>query len=146
MRDKRSLLHLYEKVLPALATSIHAKLTAITPLFHDFLLEKVVDSWTQAPDARHEAPISLENGNVHYMGLRLRLEGFQRAGVPPFDVSQEFVFTLWRGGYSLGPDKKNIWEEKEYEHAWTATETEALAQRWCNEVIDSITLRLQELS
>ena len=143
IRDKRSLQHLYDKTLPVLANSIHSGLTDIIPLFHEFLLERVVNTWTKPADAGDDTPISIENGNVQQMGLRLRLEGFKHAVVPPFDVSKELLFTLRRTGYEVGPNKNEVWEEKLYYEPWTEAETKNIAQRWCNELIDEITKRLE---
>ncbi|RDV12661.1 hypothetical protein DXT99_22295 [Pontibacter diazotrophicus] len=145
-RDKDAILHLYNKILPTLATRIHLNLTDITPLFNDFGLEKMVDIWTKASDADDDTPISIENGNVQYMGLKLRLEGFQRAGVPPFDVTKDLLFKLGHTTYEVGPGKNIVWLEKLYGEAWTESETADIAQRWCKDVIDEITQRLERLT
>ncbi|GAB3538061.1 hypothetical protein GCM10027443_32220 [Pontibacter brevis] len=145
-RDKDAILHLYDKILPALATRIHQNLTEITPLFHDFGLEKIVDVWTKDPDASTDTPISIENGNVQFMGLRLRLEGFQRAGAPPFDITKDLLFKLGHTTYEVGPGKNTVWLEKVYFEGWTESETADVAQRWSEEIIDEITQRLEKLT
>ncbi|MFD3003342.1 hypothetical protein ACFS7Z_23480 [Pontibacter toksunensis] len=145
-RDKDSILHLYNKILPTLATRIHINLAEITPLFHDFGLEKIVDIWTRNVDASDDTQISIENGNVQQMGLRLRLEGFQRAGAPPFDITKDLLFKLSHTSYEVGSGKNTVWLEKLYYEAWTEDETADIAQRWCEEVVDEITLRLERLT
>ncbi|MCC9136056.1 hypothetical protein ACFSKU_16415 [Pontibacter silvestris] len=145
-RDKDSILQLYNKVLPALAEHINQNLTEVIPLFHDYLLERLVDTWTKSPDASNETPISIENGNVQQMGLRLRLEGFQRAGVPPFDVTKDLLFKLMLTTYEVGPNKNNVWAEKQYYEAWTPRETEDIAQKWSEELIGEIMQRLESLT
>lgn len=145
-RDKDSILHLYNKILPTLATRIHINLAEITPLFHDFGLEKIVDIWTRNADASDDTQISIENGNVQHMGLRLRLEGFQRAGAPPFDVTKDLLFKLDHTSYEVISGKNTVWLEKLYYEEWTENETAEIAQRWCEEVVDEITQRLERLA
>lgn len=145
-RDKAAIQHLYNNILPNLASRMHGNLTEITPLFHDFLLERVVDVWTKSADAGDDTPISIENGNVQQMGLKLRLEGFQGAGAPPFDVTKDLVFLLGHSTYEVGPDKNTVWVEKLYYEKWTETETAEVAQRWCDDLIDEITQRLESLT
>jgi hypothetical protein len=145
-KDKDALLYLYNKVLPNLAVYIHQNLSQLTPLFHDFFLEKVVDTWTKGPDANADTPISIEHGNVQQMGLRLRLEGFQRAGIPPFDVTKVLLFKLSLAGYTVGPDKEVDWIEKHHYRPWTESETRDIAKRWCDELLDEIMQRLESLT
>lgn len=145
-RDKDSLQHLYNNILPMLASRIHSNLTEITPLFNDFGLERVVDVWTKSPDADDDTPISIENGNVQLMGLKLRLEGFQSAAVPPFDITKDLLFILGHSTYEVGPNKNTIWVEKLYFEKWTETETADIAQRWCDHLIEEITQRLESLT
>ncbi|WP_245964614.1 hypothetical protein [Rufibacter immobilis] len=142
-KDKEALSHLYNKVLPPLAERIYQHLTQITPLFDDFGLEKIVDTWTKDPNATSGKEISLENGNVLYMGLRLQLTGFQGGSVPPFDLRKDLLFTLGYSSYEVGPDKNTPWTEKPYLQPWTTSEMEELAERWCGELIDDITAKLQ---
>ena len=145
-RDKDSIQHLYDNILPMLATRIHGNLTEITPLFHDFGLERVVDVWTKSPDADEDTPISIENGNVQQMGLKLRLEGFQSAAAPPFDITKDLLFILGHSTYEVGPNKNTIWLEKLYFGKWTETETADVAQRWCDDLIEEITQRLESMT
>lgn len=144
-RDKGALLQLHDKILPALAQSIHQQLADIIPLFHNFQLERVVDTWTKGPDASDSTPISIEKVNVQQMFLRLRLEGFQNPNVPSFDISKELLFKLWQYGYEVGPGQDNIWKEKEYYQPWNESEIREITQRWCAELIDEITQRLESL-
>lgn len=145
-RDKDAILHLYNSILPTLASRIHQNLADITPLFDDFGLEKIVDIWTKDPDAGDDTPISIENGNVQYMGLKLRLEGFQGAGAPPFDITKDLLFKLGHTTYEVGPGKNTVWLEKLYGEAWSESETADMAQKWCEELIDEITQRLESLT
>ncbi|GGK68497.1 hypothetical protein ACD591_17170 [Rufibacter glacialis] len=144
-RDKEAVLHLYNKILPPLAEKIYQNLTEVTPLFDDFHLEKVVDTWTKDRNTTSEKEISLENGNVQQMGLRLRLNGFQAAGAQTFDLSKDLVFLLEYSTYTVGPDKNTRWLEKPYLESWTSKEMEETASRWCEEIIDEITQKLQTL-
>ncbi|WP_242916209.1 hypothetical protein [Pontibacter liquoris] len=144
-RSKEALQHLYNNVLPQLATHIHQNLTDITPLFHDFGLEIVVDTWTKDPDAEEGTPISIENGNVQQMGLKLRLEGFERAGAPPFDITKDLLLKLGYMSYEVGPGKNVVWLEKMYCQNWTKQEYEEIAGKWSEELIEEITQRLQSL-
>lgn len=145
-RDKDAIQHLYNTVLPNLAARIHGNLTEITLLFHDFGLERVVDVWTKSPDADDDTPISIENGNVQLMGLKLRLEGFQSTAAPPFDVIKDLLFILGHNTYEVGPDKNTIWVEKLYFEKWSESETAGTAQRWCDDLIEEITQRLERLA
>ena len=39
--------------------------------------------------------------------------------------------------------RKLLTTEKDYDQPWTKTEMEEIAQRWCSELIDEITQRLE---
>ena len=144
-RDKESILHLYNKVLPKLAERIYQNLPEVTPLFDDFGLEKVVDTWTKDRNASSEKEISIDNGNVQQVGLKLRLTGFQAAGAQTFDLNKDLIFKLEYSSYEVGPDKNTRWLEKPYLENWTSKEMDEIADRWCEEIIDEITQKLQGL-
>lgn len=144
-RDREALLHLYHKTLPRLGAAMQENLAEIKPLFHDFHLERVVDTWTRSPEASAGEEISLENGNVRQMLLRVRLEGFHCAGAPPFDVTKELHFQLKRSVYEVGSDKENAWVEKRYGQPWAESEIREVAQRWSGELIDEVAQRMERL-
>ncbi|TXK51576.1 hypothetical protein FVR03_03340 [Pontibacter qinzhouensis] len=144
-RDKQAIQQLYDKVLPVLAEQLHRNLEAIIPMFHDFHLERVLDTWTKGTAADTTEEISLEKGNVQQLGLRLRLEGFQRAGVPAFDLAKDLLFKLHIDFYEVGPDKTKTWLEKQYPQVWTKNEYETIATRWTDELIETLTEKLQSL-
>ncbi|WP_018478995.1 hypothetical protein [Pontibacter roseus] len=146
VRDKQSIQHLYNTILPELAKHIHQNLSAVIPLFHDFHLERIIDTWTKDPDASYGTEVSVENGNVQQVGLRLRLEGFERPGADNFDISKDLLFKLERGSYTVGPDKHNIWLEKEYLQRWEKPEYQEVAGKWIEELIDAITQRLENFT
>nr|WP_255478722.1 hypothetical protein [Rufibacter sp. XAAS-G3-1] len=128
-----------------MAERIYQNLTEVFPLFDDFNLEKMVDTWTKDPNASSDKEISIENGNVQQVGLRLQLNGFQRAGAQTFDLSKELVFRLAYSTYEVGPDKNTPWLEKAYLQAWPGQEIEEVAARWSEEVVEEITKRLENL-
>lgn len=142
MRNKQSILRLYNDFLPALAGLIHEEISPLIPLFQDFNLEKVVDTWTREPGIYYPDPLSIENGNIEYLGLQLRLEGYHRPGVPPFDLYKELVLKLGPAGYGLGGSKNEIWTEKAYDQAWTKTELAEISEKWCGELLEEMTRRL----
>ncbi|PRY14215.1 hypothetical protein CLV24_10425 [Pontibacter ummariensis] len=144
-RNKETIRQLLDKVLPQLATHLNNNLTEIIPLFHDYKLERVVDIWTRGPEADPDEEISVENGNVQQIGLRLRLEGFTRAGAHSFDMSKDLILKLDTDKYEVAPDKYKVWLEKDYEEAWTQQELERVAEKWCNELIEEITQRLENM-
>jgi len=145
IKDKDTVQHLYHHVLPKLAERAYAHLTEVIPLFHDFGLEKVVDTWTKDQSNPSEKPISLENGNVSQMGLRLQLLGFQRPGLPAFDVAKDLVLKLEHTSYAIGPDRTTTWLEKLYGQPWTPSELDEIAHRWSEEVIDAIAQQLPQV-
>lgn len=134
-RDKEALRHLYDNVLPALATRIHEHLAPVIPMFDDFRLERLVDTWTKDPDAAPGTEVSINKGNVQRMGLRLLLHGFHRSGVTPFDVSRDLVLELEQYSYEVKIDKHSSWLTKPYRRNWTAAELEEVAERWCGQLI-----------
>ncbi|WP_347158740.1 hypothetical protein [Pontibacter chitinilyticus] len=146
IRNKATLQHLHNNILPKLATSIHNNLTAITPLFHNFELSIIVDTRTKGPEADADTSISIENGNVQQMGLRLRLEGFQKAGAPPFDVTKDLLFKLGYTSYEVSTGKDIAGEERSYDQNWTKQDMEELAGRWSEELVDDIMQRLADLT
>jgi hypothetical protein len=145
-RNKETILKLYHKLLPDLARRIHGEIAPITQLFNDFNLELVVDTWTKDPDVYYHDPISVENGNVEYLGLQLRLEGFLKPGVAPFDLYKELLLKLQPTRYGLGAGRNDIWLEKTYDQSWTEKELKEVAERWCAELIEDLTQRLERLT
>jgi hypothetical protein len=145
-RSKDTILKLYNKLLPDLARRIHQEITPLTELFNDFNLERVVDTWTKDPDVYYHEPISIENGNIEYLGLQLRLEGFLKPGVPPFDLYKELLLKLAPARYGLGTSKNDIWVEKTYEEPWSEGELREVTDRWCAELIEDLTQRLERLT
>ncbi len=141
-KNKESLLHLYNTVLTQLAQQIHGHLTEIIPLFDDYNLEKVVDTFTKDRENPSDIPLSLENGNVGQIGLRLQLLGFQQPGAPAFDVAKDLVLLLGHSTFTVGPDRNTVWLEKPYGQGWTKNEGEEIAQSWTAEVIDAISAQL----
>ncbi|GHA80667.1 hypothetical protein [Pontibacter akesuensis] len=141
-RDKDAILQLLNKVLPKLAERIHANLEPVLPLFDDYKLEKVTDTWTKDPHADDDTEISVENGNVQQVGLKLRLEGFQRAGADAFDIAKNLIFKLELYDYSVGTGKGNAWLEKQYYESWTDSEMDEVAVKWSEELIEEITQRV----
>lgn len=144
IKDKLALRNLYESILPELAQHIHRHLTDVIPLFHDFKLEKLVDTWTREPGSDATSEISLDKGNVNQMGLRLRLEGFQRVGADNFDLTKDLLFKLDRNFYTIGPNQDNVWLEKDYLQKWSETDYELVAEKWTEQLIDDLTQRLEK--
>ncbi|MGV3504806.1 MAG: hypothetical protein ACO1O1_13945 [Adhaeribacter sp.] len=144
-RSKESILQLYHHFLPSLASVIHQEIVPLISLFHDFNLEKVVDTWTREPGIYYPDPLSIENGNIEYLGLQLRLEGYNQPGVLPFDLYKELVLKLEPGRYGLGSGKNDIWVEKAYGQKWTKAELQEVSEKWCGELLDELTRRLARL-
>ncbi|WP_299823934.1 hypothetical protein [uncultured Pontibacter sp.] len=145
-RNKQTIQHLYNTILPALAQHINQNITPVTALFNDFGLERLVDTWTKDPTAAEAEEVSIENGNVQQLGLKLRLEGFKRAGAGAFDLTKDLIFKLERNCYTVGPDKNTNWLEKEYSQRWETSEYETIAARWSEELVDAITERIQSIT
>ena len=145
-RSQETILKLYNNLLPALARHIHQEISPITALFHDFNLERVVDTWTKDPEVYYQEAISIENGNIEYLGLQLQLEGFLKPGVPPFDLYKELLLKLEPARYGLGPGKNEVWVEKTYDQTWTEKELVEVAERWGAGLIDDLTQRLERLA
>ncbi|TPE44234.1 hypothetical protein [Pontibacter mangrovi] len=145
-RDKQSIQQLYNTILPALAEQIHQSIAPVLPMFDNFTLERVIDTWTRDPSAADTSEVvSVENGNVQQLGLRLRLEGFQKPGVEAFNLAKDLVFKLEYSSYTVGPDKNNVWLEKPYLERWEKTELEDVAGKWSEELVEELTQRLQKL-
>ena len=144
IKDKVALRNLYESILPELAQHIHRHLADVIPLFHDFKLEKLVDTWTREPGSDATTEISLDKGNVNQMGLRLRLEGFQRVGADNFDLTKDLLFRLDLTFYTIGPNQDNVWLEKEYLQKWFEADYELVAEKWTEQLIDDLTQRLEK--
>ncbi|GAB3204326.1 hypothetical protein ABID22_003284 [Pontibacter aydingkolensis] len=146
LRNKHSIQHLYNAILPELAQHINHNIMPVTALFHDFGLERVIDTWTRDPAAGDDEVVSIENGNVQFMGLKLRMEGFKRAGAGAFDMNKDLLFKLERSSYTVGPDKNTNWLEKDYTQRWETSEYEMVAAQWAEELIDAITQRLESIT
>ncbi|MGV3539481.1 MAG: hypothetical protein ACO1OQ_06690 [Rufibacter sp.] len=144
-KDKDAILYLHNQVLPKLADRIYQNLQEVIAMFDDFRLEKVVDTWTKDRQNPSDKEISLENGNVAQIGLRLQLMGFHRAGEQAFDLAKDLVLKLEHTYYTVGPDRTTAWLEKRYYQPWTNQELEEMAQRWSEEVVEDLTQQLQQL-
>lgn len=144
VRDKQAILQLYDTVLPALAQFINQNISPVIPLFENFVLERLLDTWTKDPASDPDTIISVENGNVQLLGLKLRLEGFNKSGVEPFDISKDLLFKLEYNTYTVGPDKNSNWLEKLYLQRWEKSEYEMIAGKWSDELIDAVMKRLPE--
>ncbi|AKD03669.1 hypothetical protein POKO110462_02470 [Pontibacter korlensis] len=145
-RDKQAILQLYNQVLPALAEHIHRSVTPVISLFDNFNLERLLDTWTKDPASDSSVEVSIENGNIQQLGLRLRLEGFMKPGVEAFDLTKDLLFKLEHDSYTVGPDKNISWLEKGYLQRWENNEYEMVASRWSEELIDLLTERLEKLT
>ncbi|RAU82670.1 hypothetical protein DP923_12210 [Pontibacter arcticus] len=141
-RDKQSIQHLINQILPALAQTVHQHIQPVIPMFENFVLEQVVDTWTKDPASDLDDEISIEKGNVQQVGLRLKLESFNKPGAEPFDVTKNMLFKLEYSSYTVGPDKNSPWLEKVYQQRWEKYEYEEIAEQWTEELIDSISAQL----
>ena len=141
VRDKKAIQQLYNDVLSELGQHIHKNIAPVIPLFENFVLERLLDTWTKDPSDL-EKEVSIENGNVQNIGLRLRLEGFNKPGAEPFDITKDMLLKLEHDSYTIGPDKNNIWLEKEYLQRWTPSEYDRVAGKWSDELIEEITEKL----
>lgn len=146
IRNKETILRLYNNLLPALARHIHQQITPLLELFNDFKLERVVDTWTRDPQVYYPEPLSIEQGNIEYLGLQLQLEGFMKPGVVPFDLYKELLLKLGTRRYGLGGGRHDMWLEKDYDETWSEAQLQAVAERWCGELIEDLTRRLGRLA
>lgn len=142
IRNKETLTKIYEHVLPTLAQYINQNLMTIIPLFENFTLERVINTWAKDPDVYMPQEISINNGNVQQMGLKLHLEGFNKPGAETFDLTKDLLFKLETKNYSVGQEAENTWLEKNYTEQWEEADYEMIADRWSEELIDVITERL----
>ncbi|NDK55280.1 hypothetical protein [Pontibacter fetidus] len=141
-RDKKAIQQLYNDILPALGQHIHEALEPVLALFENFTLERLLDTWTKDP-TDNEKEVSLDNGNIQNLGLKLRLEGFNQGSVAPFDMTKDLLFKLEHDSYTVGPNKNTTWMEKAYLQRWSVPEFESIAGKWTDELVDEITEKLQ---
>ncbi|MBC5772572.1 hypothetical protein H8S95_00720 [Pontibacter sp. KCTC 32443] len=112
-------------------------------MFENFVLERQLYTWTKDPASDNNKEISIENGNVQQLGLRLRLEGFNKGNVEPFDIRKDLLFKLEHNHYTVGPNNDTHWLEKDYLQRWTTSEYEIVAGNWSDELVDEITDKLK---
>ncbi|MER2997919.1 hypothetical protein [Pontibacter populi] len=141
-RDKQAIQQLYNDILPALGQQIHNNIAPVIELFENFTLERLLDTWTKDP-TDIEKEVSIENGNIQNLGLKIRLEGFNKPGVEPFDMTKDLLFKLEHDNYTVGPNKNTTWLEKEYLQRWSASEYETIAGKWSDELVEEITEKLK---
>lgn len=144
-RSKQTIQQLYDQVLPTLAQQVHQSLEPVLPMFENFGIELIVDTWTRGPRVEPEEEISIAQGNVLHLGIRVRLESFNRPGAEPFDLTKNLLFTLEEDDYTVGPDKQHTWLRKEYLQRWGKEEYASMAVKWSEEIIDDMTQRLEKL-
>jgi hypothetical protein len=142
-RNKQAIEQIYNTVLPLLAEQVNHNLMPVIPLFENFVLERLLDTWTKDPAGDPSEEISLEKGNIQQLGLKLRLEGFNKAGIEPFDISKSLLFKLELHSYTVGPEQRTTWLEKEYLKRWEQSDYERIAEKWSEEIIDSITIQIE---
>lgn len=143
IRSKQTIQQLLEQIIPTLAQHIHTGLEDVVPLFQDYKLETVIDTRTRNPHTDED--VSLEQGNLRLIGLRLRLESFTRAGANTFDLTKNLIFTLSPDSYTVGPAPETEWLAKDYGQSWSSEEYTATATRWNDELVEELTRKLQEL-
>lgn len=143
LRDKKAIQQLYNDVLPPLAQQVHQSLQPVLGMFENFTLERLLDTRTKDP-ADPEKEVTIENGNVQLLGLKLRLEGFNKRGIEPFDLTQDLLFKLHYNYYSVGPDKENTWLEKDYLQRWQTAELQTIAGKFSDAVVDALTEKLNK--
>lgn len=143
IRDKKAIQQLYNDILPQLAQLVHQNLQPVFPLFENFTLERLLDTRTKDP-ADPEKEVSVEQGNVQQLGLKLKLEGFNKPGTEPFGLTKDLLFKLHYNYYSVGPDKDTDWLEKDYLQRWQTDELQTIAGQFSDAVIDSLTEKLNK--
>lgn len=144
-KDKESVLWLFGKVLPDLATRITKGLEEVAPLFNDFWLTKRINNVSKPDYTTEEMEVILQRENVYLLGLSLRLEGFKKAGTKAFSLSRDLMFTLEAFKYDVGTERDKVWLEKLYHQKWAEEELQELSDKWCEEVVEHITQRLESL-
>jgi len=143
IRDKRAIQQLYNDILPMLGQHIHKNIAPVLPLFENFTLERLLDTWTKDPAADPDKEVSIDNGNVQYLGLILRLEGFNKPGVEPFDLRKDLLFKLEYNHYTVGPDKNTTWLERDYLQRWETADYETIASKWGDALVEELTEKLK---
>ncbi|MBC5994018.1 PDDEXK nuclease domain-containing protein [Pontibacter cellulosilyticus] len=145
-KDHAALRYLFDDVLSSLIVRINQNLADVFPLFNTVWLNRQVNQTAKPDYTTEEFKEMLEAGNtVYQIGLSLWMDGFKKAGTKAFSVSRDLIFTLEKFKYAVGPDRDESWLEKLYHQQWPEEELEALADRWCEVVIEDVTYSLNRI-
>jgi predicted nuclease of restriction endonuclease-like (RecB) superfamily len=145
-KDHAALRYLFDHVLSGLIVRINQNLAEVLPLFNTVWLTKQVNHTAKPDYTLVEFEQMLMAGNtINQIGLNMRLDGFKKAGTKAFGISKDLIFTLEKFKYDVGPYRDSSWFEKLYHQQWQEDELEALADRWCESVIEDITANLNRI-
>lgn len=144
-RDKDDVRYLYNDVLPQIEEQIKKNLQLVIPEFTSTEISKRINHTSSPFYTSADLEKHLEKENVQQLGVTLRMEGFKRAGVNAFDIWKELHIDLQQFKYGIGKQQHKPWIEKLYHQKWTNEEIQELVDRWCEELIDEITERMENI-
>jgi predicted nuclease of restriction endonuclease-like (RecB) superfamily len=144
-RDADDIRYLFNELVPQLEHEINEALRPIATAFAKVELGRRINSISGPFLIEADLEKQLLKENVNLLGLSLRMEGFKKGGTDAFGLWKDLFIELHHFKYGVGAEQHKPWVEKLYHQKWTKEEVRELAERWCEEVVEAITERLEKL-
>jgi predicted nuclease of restriction endonuclease-like (RecB) superfamily len=145
IRDKESLLYIFNEVLWKIKQYAESILKDIMPMFTEARIDRSINgsSLYNATSADLEARFFKEN--VMNVGLILHMEGFKSVGTKAFGIFTDLYIGTEKYKYGIGKTRDSIWQEYLYDHEWTEQQLKDMAEKWCEIIVDEINFHLQKI-
>jgi hypothetical protein len=145
-RDSNDVRYLFSELLPKLQQEIEKVLAPFLTEFTKVEIGRRINSTSSRYLLEPDLEALMAKENISILGLSLRMEGFKNAGVHTFGVWKELFIDLHQYKYGIGPEQHKPLIEKLYHQKWNEEEIRELVERWCEEVVDDITDRIERLN
>lgn len=144
-RDKDDIRYFFNELMPQLEQEIESNLQSITPEFTKVEFGRRINGTVGPYFISIDLEAQMQSENITQLGLSLRMEGFKKGGISTFGIWKDLLIELHQFKYSIGIEPHKSWLEKLYHQKWTKKDIQELANRWCDEVVDEITEKLERI-
>lgn len=138
---------IFEQILIPLKRKLQKDMQQVTKEFEtcEWYIHILNATFTKEEEARKELQLQKK---VNYMSLEVQLKGFRKAGVKAFSLwNNEICFDLQDYYYAIGKDRhqQNQWMQKLYHQKPTAKELNEIADKFCENLYDSMQQQLERV-
>ena len=144
-RDDDDIRYLFNELLSALTEKIKGILTSILSEFSKVQIGHRINGTTNYFYTSVDLEAALQNGSIYLLAVSLKLEGFKKGGTKTFNISKDIILNLGQFIYTIGIEQHSPWMEKLYHQKWADKEIEEFAERWCEDLVEEISDRINRL-